>query len=178
MFLVESERGGAAVESVGFDEVKFRGVFFGSGLRWRRAWGSHFGSFRDVVVDWFVWKMIGRGLRGSVSFVLRWRGAWGYHYDSVDIAGEDLFVVGDGRRMIRGREVYVLRDANREVEAKSIHLMGCAVDKGNSLSAEVIVSNAGGENILCSHRSVLSIKIIHWSCLSALQPLESPSSPS
>jgi hypothetical protein len=140
MFLVESERGGAAVESVGFDEVKFRGVFFGFGLRWR--------------------------------------GAWGYHYDSVDIAGEDLFVVGDGRRMIRGREVYVLRDANREVEAKSIHLMGCAVDKGNSLSAEVIVSNTGGENILCSHRSVLSIKIIHWSCLAALQPLEDPSSPS
>ena len=105
MFLVESERGGAAVESVGFDEVKFGCVFFGFGLRWRGAWGSHCGSFRDVVGDWFVWNMIGKRLRDGVSFSLRWRGAWGYHYDSFNVAGEDLSVVGDGWRLIWGREV-------------------------------------------------------------------------
>jgi hypothetical protein len=135
--------------------VKFGLVFLGFGLRWRRAWGSHCGSFRGVVGDWFVWNMIGKGLRGGVSFGLKWRGAWGYHYDSVDIA-EDLFVVGDGWRMIWGREIYVLRDANREVETKSIHLMGCLLSIKGIHFLRKWVSNAGCENILCSYRSVLS----------------------
>jgi hypothetical protein len=96
MFLVESKGGRAAVESVGFDEVKFGLVFLGFGLRWRRAWGSHCGGFGGVLEDWLVSNIVRGGLRGAVFFGLRWRGVRGRHDDSVDIAGEDLFVVGDG----------------------------------------------------------------------------------